>query len=611
MLSPPPPPPPVVEEDNNNEAPSSMLPQAAAQENNHTDASSARVLSSRSIMVGSASSPLPPPALPVSRENSSVGLDMSLRSVASTLRGNGSLHNINFDDTNNTVPSYNVEGNNDYDRRASSNYNIVQDLVQISVADACINAYGCVFIEVWRMNPNGTALKRVEPSGHYMDPAFANSLPSEQIKAQALELDRYARDCPPGVGVAGTLFNSADFATSKRKVYWRQIREMLNDPFVQRGAGQRMKRLHHVGIGLVGFVPFIFQDENGLVCFFSRYNADFSQLRSSANEGFLIGSTDMIGSQIAIQSHREACAAMRREMVVSAVKKVRKEFRKSNASKSLSVLASSDTFLELLAREREEREAQSPLIEQERTSERLEKRLKKFGKKLLKRINNSRKKWKGTELEGPPCQSFGESAFVVFGVFFTMLSVLRLANAIGGADEDFMFDGGWYASSLCIIFALTPAPVGQPRQIFAAHLWNMIVGLALRQIPSGMDTEDFIGWNSDSYGLPLIWKQALAVAFGVAGQAKIGILHPPATSLSYAFVTTKSYSWGTISSVYLADVVVVVLALLILNLSESKQYPIYWLGIDISRKKSEPFQVVVPTIPPSRQVSVERSDDKV
>lgn len=542
----------------------------------HDDAAQAAenpVIMSRSIMVGSSPS--------ISRDNSSVGLDISNSSNASIRERVSQSMPIN----NATA----MDG--DYDAHAASksaasappitqsnprnNYN-VEDLVRGSVADAGLNAYGCVFVEVWVMNSDGTALSRVEPGGHWMDPSFANSLPTAELRAQALELNRYARDCPPGAGLAGTVFNEA--ALSRRKVHWRQIRSMLNDPFVQRGSGQSMSRLHDIGVGIVGSVPFSFQDEDGLVCFYSRTNVNMELLRSPMNEGFLIGSTDLIGANYAIRKNREACAAMRRELFLQAIKKVKKEFRKGKLS--FGDLATSKSALELLAKARDE--AQSPLEEDDMMT-RVKKRVVKLGKKCFKRINNSRKKWKGTKLQGPARQSFLESAFVAFGVFFTMLTVLKLADAINGADSTFRFDGGWYASTLCITFALTPAPVGQPRQIFAAHMWNMLVGLALRQIPptpTGFVTQDFMEWNTDSYGLPLIWKQALAVAIGVAGQAKLGILHPPATGLSYAFVSSNKYSWGTISSVYLADAVIVALSVLILNLSEAKQYPLFWFGLE-------------------------------
>ena len=155
-----------------------------------------------------------------------------------------------------------------------------------------------------------------------------------------------------------------------------------------------------------------------------------------------------------------------------------------------------------------------------------------------------------------------------------MLTILKISSSIGSGL--YAFEGSWYSSTLCIVYALTPAPVGQPRQIMAAHLWNMLVGLVCRQIPSG--AADFMAWNAESFGLPLIWKQSLAVGLGIAGQAKLGILHPPATGLSIAFASKPLYSWSTILSVMLTDVVVVILSMMILNLEEKKQYPLYWLG---------------------------------
>ena len=119
------------------------------------------------------------------------------------------------------------------------------------------------------------------------------------------------------------------------------------------------------------------------------------------------------------------------------------------------------------------------------------------------------------------------------------------------------------------MFALTPAPVGQPRQIVAAHLWNILVGLVCRLIPD----------RGFGFGMSLIWKQSLAVALGVSGQGCIGIMHPPATGLSFAFVTMPDWRWITIALVVLIDVVVIVMSVVILNLSETHQYPLWWFGL--------------------------------
>ncbi len=108
----------------------------------------------------------------------------------------------------------------------------------------------------------------------------------------------------------------------------------------------------------------------------------------------------------------------------------------------------------------------------------------------------------------------------------------------------------------------------------------MLVGMACRQIPTG-GFGDFMEWNGDSdkYGMPLIWVQALAVALGISGQAYIGILHPPASGLSLTFASNPKWTWSTMASVMLADCIVVVMGMVIANLSEKKQYPLFWLGL--------------------------------
>jgi hypothetical protein len=72
----------------------------------------------------------------------------------------------------------------------------------------------------------------------------------------------------------------------------------------------------------------------------------------------------------------------------------------------------------------------------------------------------------------------------------------------------------------------------------------MLVGMAINLIPTG-NVIDFVEWKliSSDYGMPLIWKEALVVSIGVSGQAYLGILHPPATGLSFSFATHDKWSW--------------------------------------------------------------------
>lgn len=276
---------------------------------------------------------------------------------------------------------------------------------------------------------------------------------------------------------------------------------------------------------------------------------------------------------------------MRRELFRGAVNKVRHELLKKKTCTFASMILSDRKMgkLKKLAQSAEEDRIKS---HSSQTNQFIN-----VGK-LKKRVKDSRNKWRGSGLHGPPSTSLRGSSFVFLGVFLVFLTVLKIQTEIPTGNFD--FDGGWYASTLCIVWALTPAPVGQPRQIFAAHLFNMLVGILIQYIPTGcfsgvcdgsdaLPIQDFTEWGEAEpegrFGMPMIWKQALAVALGVSGQAYLGILHPPATGLSGAFAKNASLSWGTVATVIAVDAVVVTMSMLILNLSSVRQYPLFWLGL--------------------------------
>ncbi|KAL9180346.1 hypothetical protein ACHAXT_008316 [Thalassiosira profunda] len=449
-----------------------------------------------------------------------------------------------------------------------------------AVADAGMNAFGCVAVEVWVMKENGTKFTRPE-GGHWMKPAFAQSLPSEILIEKAWELDRHADDCPPGAGLAGTL--AEEGGLDNRNVHWAQIKRILNDPFIQKESGRRMERFYELGIGLVAAVPFQFQDDcRGIVLFYSRSTANVKTLQSPSNERFLVAASDVIGSNYAVRKARQESAAFRRGMFQEGIRKARKELL--NDKRSLVSYVKDKEAMDKLRKEKAAQDAEGgdmlDLVRVDRCAVNLAKKAYRIGRNFLRRLNNSRRKWRGAKLHGPPRQSWTDSLAVFVGVFLTMLILLKVDKVAAQADSKFDFDPGWYSSTLCIIYALTPAPVGQPRQIFLAHIWNMLVGLACREIPSYYN--DFMDWSGAppdaERGLPKIWVLALACALGVSGQAKLGILHPPATGLSMTFTSKPQWTWTTFVSVMLADGLLTVMAMLLVNLSEKKQWPLYWLG---------------------------------
>lgn len=391
-------------------------------------------------------------------------------------------------------------------------------------------------------------------------------LPDNSAKEKARKLNQEAfAYCPLGAGLAGTLFEESK---NKGGVHWRQIESLVYDPFVQRDSGDRMARCFELGLGVVGAVSFHLREVTGLVLYLSRTTADVELLRSDINEQYMVHATDLIGANYKIRKARSESAKFKHDLYVESIRKAKQQILLQSCSNCRGNMTLASLVLDgksiAQLRSKMESEEQQNSVEDEQKSHgvRLAAQACHLGKQVLGRFANSGRKWRGAGLRGPPRQSLFDASFVLVGVFVAMLVVLEIADVLGEADPRFGFSAEWYSSTLCIMYALTPAPVGQPPQIIAAHLWNMLVGMACRQIPS-----------------PQIWKQALAVALGVSGQGFLGILHPPATGLSLAFVSDPMWTWTTLVAVCLADCVIVVISVLYLNLSERKQFPLYWLGL--------------------------------
>lgn len=447
-----------------------------------------------------------------------------------------------------------------------------EEALQDCVADAALYAFGCVFVEAWVLSDDGTKLIR-PPGGHWMEPTFANSLPSEELMEKAWILEGTAVDCPPGAGLAGTMAEEGGL-NNNGIVHWRQILDLLDDPFVQRLTQRRMGRLVEVGIGIVAAVPFNFEDEKGMVLFHYRTTVDVELLRTNVNERYMRRSADLIGATYSIRKARDVANNLRDFVFRQAMRKARGQFLGAKRHRTLASMVVDKDFMARVRLEAE-REREEAMRESMLKFQNLDKQAAmctkqavefgiEFGKAAVKRADNSRRKWRGAKMHGPPHHSLGDTLFNFVGIFIVMLSVINIGGFVEGIDERFRFSTNWYASTLCIVYAMTPAPVGQPRQIFAAHLWNMLVGLACRLII-----------------LPVGYKnaQALSVALSVAGQALMGIIHPPATGMSVAFVTNTHYNTSTMLSVMLADVVVVAISVAYINMSNKKQFPLFWLGL--------------------------------
>ena len=491
-----------------------------------------------------------------------------------------------------------------------------EDIVTRMIQDCGLHAYGAIFVELWVLSPTGRYMRRSK-GGHWMDPQFVRSISPPSL---AEEVNEHAQDCAPGVSLAGTLYNETSQWGNRgvnRKVYWRQLKSMSEDPFIQDDG--RIKTLtEELGIGFVASIPFDCQGRNGIVLFMSRATCNVDRLRSTANENFLIAATDLIGASFAIRIPRQELSNIRRGVFKSAVTKVMAMITKNRGHHLGSIVVSmesegmkpTDSFAKKLFRQCSVEPAAAEAQEDEAPQDRNKvpeqwrrpdhfaaeyvrigwSTISTFTRRTSSIMVNSVRKWEGARMKGPARTSAPDCAIIFILVTLAMLTILRMndglenSEAPDGADNNFKWDlnGGWYASTMCIVFALSSAPVGQPRQIIGAHIINALVGLAFQQIPTTptmLSFSDFAKLGpGERVGIPLFWKESLAVGVGVAAQAWLGVMHPPATGLAFSFAQSDRYQLSNLVVVIIADLMLIALATLLLNLQEKKQYPMFWIG---------------------------------
>lgn len=170
------------------------------------------------------------------------------------------------------------------------------------------------------------------------------------------------------------------------KVHWRQIKSLLDDPFVQRGSGKRMEKLFELGVGIVAAVPFQFQEQRGLVLYYARSTAKTELLRAPSNERYMKASADLIGANICIRRARQESANFRKSMFKEAVRKAKQELLGGGSSGFASMILNEEDMKKLkLERDHAQDEDELHLPRVDRICVKMGKMVVKFGKKAVKR----------------------------------------------------------------------------------------------------------------------------------------------------------------------------------------------------------------------------------
>lgn len=118
-----------------------------------------------------------------------------------------------------------------------------------------------------------------------------------------------------------------------------------------------------------------------------------------------------------------------------------------------------------------------------------------------------------------------------------------------------------FGATCVLLFAAPGAPLAQPRNVIGGHLIATLVGLAIMNIAGAG-----------------AWQMAAGVGIAIALMQFFRAVHPPAGANPIVVLSAGIQDWGFLwTPVLLGSVILVLLALLINNVGQQKQWPQYWV----------------------------------
>ena len=112
---------------------------------------------------------------------------------------------------------------------------------------------------------------------------------------------------------------------------------------------------------------------------------------------------------------------------------------------------------------------------------------------------------------------------------------------------------------MTLLYGLTAAPASQPRNVLLGQAISLCISVA---------------WSHASI-IPVWIRQGLATATAVAAMVKLGVVHPPAGASALLFAA-GTYGWLNVAFMLVGNTMAVVAAIIINNMRDKRQYPIYW-----------------------------------
>lgn len=174
------------------------------------------------------------------------------------------------------------------------------------------------------------------------------------------------------------------------------------------------------------------------------------------------------------------------------------------------------------------------------------------------------KKWCGTTAGGPPRVRNAEIFWSWLGAFLGIGAVAGVGQLFfAGLDLTLMI--GSFGASAVLLYGAPRSPLAQPRNLIGGHVVSALVGV--------------LCWKF-LHDMPWL-AQALAVATAIALMHLTRTLHPPggATALIAALGSAEIQRlgfWYVLMPATLGPLILLVVALLVNNIPQSRRYPEFW-----------------------------------
>jgi CBS-domain-containing membrane protein len=179
-------------------------------------------------------------------------------------------------------------------------------------------------------------------------------------------------------------------------------------------------------------------------------------------------------------------------------------------------------------------------------------------------------------LSPPPGASVATSIWISIGCFMTLLLLFGLNIFVKDVSNDeYIIVLGPLGALLTLQFALTAAPAAQPRNSVYGFMVSILMSLFCKFL------------LFEILHIPQWLAAAIGVSLAIGCMSKAGVVHPPGGAAALIFAMSKhSIDKDLVLAGILicADLVVIFMATLINNMSDTRQYPMYWSFFSKSRK---------------------------